>query len=356
MKKMFEKYYSSLYQKINPREQLIEETREKMYAKLAHRSSWKPSVLKICVSICLLLLFSGSITAFAYHLSGGDFFRQFFTDQMEHASESEYSSVDLNKLNDMASDTIGTVVDTDKITIDVMGAIVCKNTASILLRVTANQLDSVLIEGDHGPVKNYRFQENISGNLFEDYRVIACRYYYSDEKKDLGKDQLEILYTVIKNEDMQGKQYEMGLENFGSYHNNSNSSVAGFNILYPDNWKFTIDFPAESSNAKTLDINKQVSDHDIIVNNINITPLAMTVDFTGTASDEEAFHQEFDYLNEKVGLKIHFRNGNIMTEEDCRYSTGAGDGKYNIIAMFNAPVNVEEIVAVTLFDKSYSLQ
>jgi hypothetical protein len=353
---MFEKYYSSLYQKINPREQLIEETREKMYAKLAHRNTWKPSVLKICVSICLLLLFSGSITAFAYHLSGGDFFRQFFTDRMEHASETEYSSVDLSQLNDMASDTIGIVVDTDEITIDVMGAIVCKNTASILLRVTANQLDSVLIEGDHGPVRNYRFLDNTYGNLFKDCRVVSYRYYYSDEKKDLGKNQLEILYTVIKKEDMQGKQYEMGLEDFGSNRNKTNNRIAGFNILYQDNWKFTIDFPAESSNAKTLDINKQVPDHDIIVNNINITPLAMTVDFTGIASDEEAFHQEFDYLNEKVDLKLHFRNGNIMTEEDCRYSTGAGDGKYNIIAMFNAPVNMEEIVAVTLFDKSYSLQ
>ena len=352
---MFEKCYRSIYQKINPSEQLIEKTKEKMYANLTEKNTLKSSVFKICASIVILLVCSGGISAFAYHLTGGDFFREFFIERINHNVELEGSSADFKQIDDMASNTIGTVVDTNEITIDVMGVIVSKNTSSIMLRITANQMDSVLIEGDSGGSRNYHFQDVTSGNLFDNYRMVTYRCFYSNEKEGLEDNQLEILYTIIKDEDMQGKQYEIELGEFGRY----NSNKTTFTALYHDSWKFAIDFTSESDNFSTVYIDKAVLDHEIIVNNFSITPLALTIDFIGTASNEDILHQEFEYMGDNANPEVFFSDGNVLKEKDFySYTLGASynENKYDILIIFNAPVDVKEIVAIRLFENTYMIQ
>lgn len=355
---MFEKYYKSLYKNINPSEQLIEETKVKMEINLINKKILISPVFKICASICILLICSGGITAFAYHLTGGDFFRAFFAERINNNAEIEDSSVDLNQIDYMTSNTIGTVVDTDEITIDIMGVIVSKNTASIMLRVTANQLNSVLIEGDSGGLRHYRFEDNTFGNLFDDCKSITYQYFYSNEKDGLEENQLEILYTIIKNEDLQGKQYEIGLSKFGSY-NNTNSYMKTITAIYYDTWKFTIDFTSESDNNSTVYINKPVIDHDIIINNFSITPLALTIDFTGTALNEDVFRQEFAYLCDNIKLEIHFRDGGLLKAKDFydySFRSSFDINKYDITIIFNAPVNIQEVLSIRLFENNYMIQ
>jgi len=356
---MFDNYYSSLYQKINLSEQLIEQTKEKMHINLAHKNSLRTPILKLCASIAILLIFSGGISVFAYNLTGGDFFQDFFAERLNFNEGVEDYSSDFSQIDDMSSDSIGTVIDTDEITIDVMGVLVSKNTASIMLQVTANQMDSVLIEGSSGGLRNYRFQDETSGNLFDNCRMVSYQYFYSNEKEGLEDNQLEILYTILKNEDMQGKQYELELGKFGSHNSNTNSHKTTFTALYHDNWKFSVDFTSESDNFSTVYMNKPVLDHKIIVKNFNITPLALRIDFIGTASNEDVFHQELEYLIDNVNLEVIFREGNVLKEEDFdSYILGASydENKYDILIIFNAPVDVKEIVAIRLFEENYMIQ
>ena len=161
--------------------------------------------------------------------------------------------MNMEQLNGMASSTVGTVVDTDELTIDVMGVIVSGNTAEIMLRVTANQLDSVLYETGAETLENYRFHDDMLGSLFNDFEIGTIGYYYSDRDKSLAPNQFEILYTMIGSGDFKKGQYTIELKDFGYF---DFSREDQFRPLYLGSWQFNIAFDPGSDTSKSVFINQ----------------------------------------------------------------------------------------------------
>jgi len=309
------------------------------------------------VVILIVTLLTG-VSATAYTLSGGDFFKQFFADK---ANSSKYSYMNTEQLDNMASSTVGTVVDTDEITIDVMGVIVSGNTVKIMLKVTANQLDSVLYDTGIEPLMNYRFNDDTSGSLFEDFGMASTSYYYSDKEESLAPNQYEILYTVIGKSTFEKEKYTIVLKNFG-YFAIGDGPGTDFVSIYDSSWQFDIGFDSGSDTSKSVFINKQITagSYRFILKSVNITPLACTVSLECNQDDE--------YLNEHLSeiykafsdgtedCCLTLSNGTKLSNGQFEKSNFGGGEGFTMMLTFNVPVAVEDVASMSLFGTEYSLE
>ncbi|SHO50751.1 hypothetical protein [Anaerocolumna xylanovorans] len=252
----------------------------------------------------LFLFFSlGSIVVTAQYISGGEFFKDFFNQRANGDINNNYDYMNTEQLKNLESSTIGTVINSPEITVDVLGVIKSGNTVDVMLEITANQLDSVLYDNGIESLKNYRFNDNLSGTLCEDTDQISSRYYYSDEDKSLETNQFKILYTfvVIKNPDE--TDLSLGLSEFGYFPKNETSHAA-FNILYNDKWEYR-NFSKNVSNFKFNLDNEQTIDSD-------------QFEYTSAGNPEEA--------------------------------------EFEVIITFKVPVAIDTIKSISLFDKDFDLK
>lgn len=330
----------------------------------AHSGSSKrigkfPSLhLKSPAAVILAALLLTGVSVAAYNLSGGDFFKHFFADK---ANNNEYSYMNTDQLEKMASSTVGTVVDTDEITIDVMGVIVSGNTTKIMLKITANQLDSVLYDTGIEPLENYRFNDEISGSLFEDFGMASTRYFYSNKENSLAPNQFEILYTINRSSNFKKGQYTIKLNKFG-YFSIGDGPGTDFVSKYDKSWQFNIVLDSNSDTSKKVLIDKliTVGNNSFILNSININPLACTINLKCNQDDK--------YLKEH--LKEIFKAFSDGTENCCltlsngmKLSTGqfekthtAGEKDFTVVLTFNVPVAVKDVISISLFGTEYSLK
>ncbi|MBR0596672.1 hypothetical protein [Sinanaerobacter chloroacetimidivorans] len=310
------------------------------------------------IAAFMIVVLSCSAAA-AYTLSGGDFFKQFFEDKANNDAGNDYNYMNTEQLNDMASSTVGTVVGTEYLTIDVMGVIVSGNTAKIMLRVTANQLDSVLYDNGMEPLENYRFHDAVSGSLFNDFEMGSIGYYYSDKNENLAPNQFEILYTLIGKGDFEKAQYTIELKDFGYF---DFSREDQFAPLYSGSWQFNVAFDPDSDTSKSLFIDKNImiGGYSFSLNSVNITPLACTINLKCNEGDEVYLDKHiteiFKTFNEESkDCSLMLANGTTLSSGQFDVSPSGGAEGFTLILVFNGPITVDSIVSLSLFGIEYSL-
>lgn len=316
---------------------------------------------RMAIATFLFVVLAGSATVAAYKLSGADFFNMFYSkndcldDQVYMGSE---------QYNTIASSTVGTVVDTDEMKIEVLGVIASGKVSSIMLRVTAKQLDSVNYDNGIEPLKNYRFGEELSGNI-SDYYMSKIRYYHSDEIKELKPNQFQILYTIIGEEAYVGKQYTMELKDFGYF-----TSRADFVALYHNNWSFPIDFDMQPDYAKSIDLDKniEINNSTYTIKNIDITPFALCLSIQGSAQSDNIISQALEDLNDGMTkLKAAFHNDTVLGNNNFSFSASGGRqnpdgyteediGYYKVILQFNRPVISNNIDTITIQNEVFEIK
>lgn len=307
-------------------------------------------LMKISLTTILFILLAGSVTVAAYNLSGADFFKKYYTNHANNNS-ADNSYIDLEQLDAMACSTVGTVVDTDEITIDVLGIVANGNEADIMLRITANQLDSVTRESDIEILKNYRFNDDTSGTLFESCETGSIRHYYADEVEDLASNQFEIMYHIVGIRSFNGTQYTIGLRKFGYF----TIGGTGFNTLYDDVWTFAINFDTKSNSFKTTYINEPITNvsNVISINKISITPFSCFIDLLCNSTEDTASQISQYLYGEVASISIKFSDGTVLDMKHFENYNSSGDGKINIT--FTAPIHVEDVVSITIFGKEYKI-
>jgi hypothetical protein len=306
----------------------------------------------------IIILILGSVTVAADQLTGGDFFAQFYTNTANSDKANEYNYMDIEQLEDMSSSTIGTVIDTDVITIEVLGVVMSGNTADVMIKVTAKELDSVLYDNGVPPLMNYRF-ENVDTSLFRNSsEMMSERYYYSDDDKSLATNQLIILYSFISTDTFDDEVYTMELDQFGYY-----SKDVHYVCVYDEAWKFDIKFDAKADKYKEVFVNKPyaIDDLDINFNSIKITPLACVLSFESNIDDLNS-NEHSIFSDEISELIINLKDGTKLDKENFTYTSTAaevergGEVLYVATLDFTVPINVDDVTSITVFGNEYTLE
>lgn len=346
---------------ITDAEDAVSETTYKAFTHLDKNIKIPVFHFKLSAAAILIVLLLAGVCSAAYTLSGGDFFKQFFVDKANNDVGIDYSHMNTEQLNNMASSTVGTVVDTDEITINVIGVISSGNTAEIMLKVTAKQLDTVLHDTGIEPLKNYRFNNDLGGSLFRNFETVSTRYYYSDEDKSLAPNQFKILYTLIGTDNFKKDQYSIELRKFG-YFTLGDGAGTHFKSIYDDCWQFKVAFDSKTDSSKSILVNKQVTfaGYNFIFNSVNVTPLACTISLE--------CNQDRKYLNEYLDeifmaftkgtddCFITLADGITLRSDQFKKSVSGGEEGFTVVLTFNVPVTVNDIVSLSLFGTEYSLE
>jgi hypothetical protein len=313
--------------------------------------------LKFAFTVLILFFSLGSIAVTAQHISGGDFFKDFFSKIADNDINNNYDYMDTEQLEGLESSTIGTVVDTPEITIDILGIIKSGNTVDIMLKVKANQLDSVFYNNkENYPLKNYRFNNNILGTLSEGAEQISYRYYYSDEDKSLEPNQFKILYTFIGVKNLDKKDFTLGFSDFGYFPFNK-GILSDFHTLYKEEWNFNISLDSIKDSYKQIYLNQSFvyNDSKIIAELLDINSLSCTIKF----KLEEYSDGVFDYLSKNAsGFKFLLDNGQTITSKQFEYTSGGNskEKEAEVIITFKVPITVENVKSISLFDKNIDIK
>lgn len=325
--------------------------------------------MRLAFALCIFMILTGSVTVAAYKLTGGDFFHMFYSRNVQNnVSEQASDQVFLGaeQYEAISSSTIGTVVETDEITIDVLGAIASGNVSNIMLRITANQLEDITYDNGIEPLKNYRFNDDTGGSLFNRFQQAGIRNYYHDEIQELKPNQFEILYTVIGYETFAGKSYTLELNKFGYF-----SKENGFVTKYNNKYSFQMDFDIAADYSRIVDFNHTmvIEGQEILIKQINLTPFSLCIYLQGRALDDDMISTAVSHLDrEAKDLKIAFREGTILDRSNFTYTTGGSRanqegiitedhiGNYQVIVSFNRPINVEMAESFKLHGEWYDIK
>ena len=310
------------------------------------------------IAALIVIVLTGTAAAAVYTLSGGDFFKQFFADKANNDTKNDYSYMNTKQLNNMASSTVGRVVDTDELTVDVMGVIISGNTAEVMLRITANRLDSVLYETGIEPLENYRFHDDMSGSLFDNFGMGSTAYYYSDKDKSLAPNQFKILYTIIGSGDFEKGQYTIKLNDFGYF---DFSREDQFMPLYSGSWQFKVAFDPNTDTSETIFVDKgiMVGDYSFTLGSVNITPLACTIRLS--CNENKAYldkhikeiFKTFSDGNKDCSLTL--ADGTTLRSGQFEANALGGAEGFTLILTFKGPITVDDVVSLSLFGTEYSL-
>lgn len=198
--------------------------------------------------------------------------------------------------------------------------------------------------------------------MLNDYQEASYRYYYSADDEDLQPNQINILYTVIKNEVITGEEHTIRLERLGYY------SQHGFIGLYNREWEFSIYFDTKTDFTKTIYLDKEIllDNKYIIINHMRITPFSYTIDISGGIAEDAELTNilgRLDELNDELTISFH----NNVVLDHCAFSHGAlvsradnegninqeGIVYYHLTIMFDKPIIVNNVDAVYFNGEKY---
>lgn len=303
---------------------------------------------KVAIFLTAILLL-GSITAAASELIGGDFFAKFFS---EKSSNDNYNYIDTEQIKDMASNTLGTVINTDEIKIEVMDIIASGNTANVMVKVTAQKLDSVYYDNKVAPIlSNYKF-DNIEGSLFDCSDGVGSQYYYSNTDKSLAENQFLILYTFIGKKPFDKKEYDIKYNNLGYVNNN-----LIFVSVYDTGWQYYISLNAKSDYSKEISINQTININNYSFNfeNIIITPLAFSIKFASDISDN-SIDKYNAFKNNVFDVTINLKDGFKLDANNILYTCSQNHDKYVVYLKFDVPINVDNVKSLSLLGNEYIIR
>jgi hypothetical protein len=318
------------------------------------------SALRFAAAVALSLILLAGAAAAAYTLSGGDYFRQLFQNAAgENGVNGDYMNTE--QLGDMASSTVGTVIDTDELSVDVLGVLVSGGTARFDIRVTAKKLDTVLYDTGIEPLMNYRFHDDMSffllengvkkdpGGLFGG----SIQHIYGDEDERLAANQFIIRYSFVNEAPLKDKTYILTYKDFGYFDFDEPDQ---FKQLYEGEWPFTIVFDPADDTSRTVLLGQGLSagKYEYTIDSVEITPLTCTVLITNA----EAYYDGLDSRWQDVWNALYDKTGDFsvtladgtLLDSSHYVTSGAGGGPpgYAISVSFNAPITVADVVSITI--------
>lgn len=320
--------------------------------------------LRIAIVACLLLIAGGCVTVAANKLIGIDFFHLFYLNEASQNADSQVY-MGFEQYKEISSNTSGYVVDTDVMSIEVTDAVTTGNAAVVILKVTAKQLDTTLINNGIVPQGNYSFNDTTGGSLVEDFQDASYRYYYSIDDEELLPNQFKILYMVIKKEPITVKHNTIELSKFGYF------SDRGFITLYNKSWTIPINFDARTDSTKTIKIDKEILiDHKYItIKQMSITPFSCIIDIQGKIPEDSDFSNILSRLAKlNSELKVSFNNNTLLDNHSFVHSLlGSRADKegninqegmvyYQLTIIFDKPILVNNVDAIYFNDEKYLLK
>ena len=266
--------------------------------------------------------------------------------------------MDLNTLDDLASSTIGNVVDTEELFIDVMGAVISRNTAEIILRITAKHLDSVMYDNGVPPLNNYRFSDETA--LFgrqtfgEKAYSIDHWYTYSQSDSRLADNQCELHYFIKYQEPVEVDNLIIPLTDFGYY-----KTAAEFVPVYENTWQVSIANDAAADSSRIISGEQEIiaGDYRMAVEGITVSPLMCS--FKLICKEDEAFTNE--NMSNIVNTCLARRDTFSLTLADdtvldsTQLDIGGGvSQQYPLVftwtLSYPGPMNVDTVSTLTIFD------
>ena len=290
-------------------------------------------------------------------------FKQYYTYKAETDTDHDHSHMDLSVLNGIASSTAGTAVDTEELSIVVMGALVSGNTTEIILRVTAKKLDSVLYDNGSETLKNYRFGDEAamlgSITLERQYLEIGFAYSYCDTDPSLAANQFDLHYWIKTPSPLKKGTFSIPLTDFGYY------SGGRLVPLYKGTWTIDIAFDPAADSSRMLRPGTEitVSGCRFTIESIQITPLACTIRLACAEDEATTAEHMADIINVCSGgrdaLALILEDGTVLDSSLISIG-GIWSQEYPVytiwVLSYNSPIAVESIAAVSLYGNDHSLK
>ncbi|MBR4578947.1 MAG: hypothetical protein IKO22_04990 [Oscillospiraceae bacterium] len=309
---------------------------------------------------------------------GAEVFRRYYQQIVEDSRGVNVSHVDLDMLDAMACSTVGTAVDTEELRIEVLGALFGGNTAEIVLRVTAKQLDTLLRDGK-GIEKYYRFGDESAllgiFTLNRSFYSLSHNYIYSDTNDALAPNQFELRYQIIHSEpfaartytvpywveipeDAEAKPFIIPLSDFGYYKQGRFVPLYEGDSEKEGDWNIAIDLDSVSDTGRKLTLDREITigDYRFQMEDVQLTPLACTVRLD-CLEDESVIDghsaEIFDaYVTGYQGAGLSFSDGERPASDV--YGGGAGRD-YFVVFEFFVPIDPGDLTSLSLFGQDVSL-
>lgn len=309
--------------------------------------------------IALVILMTG--TALAYVFTGGEFFTKFFMQKVETGT-ANYSYMDVSQLSEIAGKTIGMVVDTDELRIDVTDVISSGSDAMVALCVTAKHLDSVLryTGWDEVPLNNYRFGSE-DGTLFNDMESATVRYIYSDEDDSLAKNQFYLVLTVTSLNGFKNSPYTVELQSFGYYDRLAASGDGvGITKVYEGLWTINLDLSEDTDHSRTVFLNQNVDigEYGYDIEGVYLTPFSCTAVISYDGDPDSSKDRLKEVSDAASDFALYTAAGTPVEHGDVSTMTGGTDfpdSTYHVAIYFDVPVSVEDVSKIYIFGHDFAV-
>lgn len=278
------------------------------------------------------------------------FFAGFFQEKAS-AQTNMYPALSSAELEALSSETVGVVIDTDELRIEVMDILSGGNDAMVAFRVTAKQLDSLLLHTgwDDAPLNNYRFESAGYGTFFDHLDTGAYSYIYSDTDPSLADNQLYLIWQLNSLHGFAEESYTVTFSKFGLRYLDS-----GFSVKYPGPWTFSIRLNNNSEHSRTINL-----DHTLMLEGkrytlkyLHLTPLTCSAVLIG-----EEVLDTFSTLTDHP-FTFSTNAGEKFSPADKSYGGGKDDGQpavYRLRTRFEVPIDIWEIESAHILGETFVL-
>jgi hypothetical protein len=301
-------------------------------------------------------------TALAYTLSGGEFFFGFFTQKAEKGA-ADYSYMDVTQLSEIAGTTLGTVVDTEELRIEVMDVIASGSDAMAALRVTAKQLDSVLLYTgwDEVPLNNYRFGSELAPLNLEPVRV---QYIYSDEDASLADNQFYLVLAVACPDGLTEGHYFIELGSFGYYDRFASlaagESGCGVTAVYEGPWAIDLALSGDTGHSRSVLLNRSadIGGYTYTIEGIYLTPFSCTTVISYKGAPDLSSERNRELAGASSDFALYLTDGTSVAYEERSVANDGNeypDSTYRVTVRFDVPVNVSDIDGFHIFGQDYDI-
>ena len=279
------------------------------------------------------------------------FFARFFAEEVQQ-KPTTYPALDVETLGALSGETIGIVVDTDELRIEVMDVISSGNDAMVALRITAKQLTTVLRDNgfDEVPLNNFRFGIDSDGSLFDKMDSTKDYYIYSDADESLEPNQFYLIWTITSLNGFDKGPYSIKLGNLGYYNALAPDYCGKITVQYAGPWTFNLTLGGDNEQNRVIFVNREVeiAGQRYLIERLYLTPLTCTAVISGEQVIDPSLHSAV--LTSK--LELQSPNGNQIVSENQTFGGGKDSEHqkaiYHMQAWFNAPINVWEISSINI--------
>lgn len=313
-----------------------------------HSSAGKKSLKLAIAAVIILALLTGA--ALAYTAFGGTFFKELFGRKAADSGK-EYSYIDLEQLTELSGSTLGTVLDTDDLRVDIVDIVSSGPDLKIALKITAKQANSV---------DEYLF-EGVTGTLFRKTVIGSESYIYSDEDDSLAQNQLYLVATATLPDGCEGA-YSLILQNLGFLDTaQTTPGPMEFTCLVSGEWTIDLSLSGGTTHSMSIELESpvEIGEDSYLVERLDLSPFGfyLTVSYFGEA---DASGKRVNTVYNAADVSFSLCTGEKIDFTPPAVYTGSKDGKpasFVVIAgEFDVPVNVDEIAEMYAFGKTFGLK